>query len=318
MVKTRANPEAWVTRRSHTRPHRITNPNRKTPTMPLTRDQAQHIAELACTIRPEWTVTDTLRGLHPLGKHPSDLATLAWAVIRAAATVPTPADLPWNSPAWGLDRPPEDLEQLNPRQLARDAVRRSQEAAQPDEVPSEVAAMPGVESAHQPHHPDSPSVPTAIRDGRANPCPDCGRDLDQDVAPGDPDKPACPRADRHPLPGTLPHHAGHPDHTANHHHAYPWRRGMTPEERRRSAQQDAGKCLDPYWEGCPAGTAWLSSYCREPAGHHDAHRGPDLDDGTTTPVTWQRTRGPAPIDYCDHNHDDNGDPMTPTNQEQTP
>lgn len=261
--------------------------------MPLTRDQAQHLAELACTVRPEWTVTAALRGLYPLANHPADLATLAWAVIRAAAHVEQPADLPWNSPAWGLDRPPDDLEQLNPRQVAREAAQRAA-GTLPDSVISA----------------DTPTTP------QPNPCPDCGRDLDQDVAPGDPQRPACPAP--HPAPGSLPHHAGHPDHTTAHHHAFPWRRGMTPTERRRSAQADAGKCLDPWWTECPAGTAWLGSYCQKPARHHDRHTGPDLEHPDSgTPVTWDRTNGPAPIDYCDHDHDDNGDPVNPPDPKET-
>lgn len=78
--------------------------------MPITPEQALPLAELLCTIRPNWNTRGVMaRGLYPLEKHPAPLAVIAWAAIRCAQDHEnvTPAVIPLNGPHWNLaDRPP--------------------------------------------------------------------------------------------------------------------------------------------------------------------------------------------------------------------
>lgn len=79
--------------------------------MPLTRDEANALAELLCVVRPSWNTRGVItKGLAPLAKHPAPLPVIAWAALRAAADPQnlTPAVIPLNGPHWNLsDRPPE-------------------------------------------------------------------------------------------------------------------------------------------------------------------------------------------------------------------
>lgn len=77
--------------------------------MPITPEQAEPLAELLTTLRPDWTVRRTMTdGLRPLERHPAPLETIAWAAIRYARTpgAETPAGIALNGPHWALaDRP---------------------------------------------------------------------------------------------------------------------------------------------------------------------------------------------------------------------
>lgn len=79
--------------------------------MPISRAEANALAELVCTVRPQWNTRGVIvKGLAPLAKHPAPLEVIAWAALRAAADreILTPAVIPLNGPHWNLaDRPPE-------------------------------------------------------------------------------------------------------------------------------------------------------------------------------------------------------------------
>lgn len=77
--------------------------------MPISRDEANALAELLAVIRPAWNTRGIIRsGLVPLAHHPAPLEVIVWAAIRAARdpNVRTPAVIPTNASHWYLaDRP---------------------------------------------------------------------------------------------------------------------------------------------------------------------------------------------------------------------
>lgn len=91
--------------------------------MPITRPEAEALAELLAIVRPNWTVRGIMAGLKPLAAHPAPLPVIAWAAIRCAQDrdVQTPAVIALNGPHWDLSERPREP-RLTPELECREHV----------------------------------------------------------------------------------------------------------------------------------------------------------------------------------------------------
>lgn len=266
--------------------------------MPISRDEATALAELLCTIKPNWNIRGVIvSGLGPLAKHPAPLEVIAWAAIRAARDpeVLTPAVIPLNGPHWNLAERPAtprltpDLE--CPRHVGKwagncpecnaeakgipDPEPSADETWQPPELDraaliarAKDAARDARDRGHTPVEQDRDDASASEpQDPADDVCPSCRRSLARDVAAQ-----GCSTPDAHPEPGSLAHHYGHPDHTAAHYEQHPERRGKSPEERIHMAQADAGARAKAKTDGelCPAEGCYWPMEDHDPVAHEKA------------------------------------------------